>query len=332
MTNSVEALAAPPASFSRQAGQFIRRTGVLIAFLAVCAFLSISSPIFLTPPNLLNILSQSVVLTLVAMAMTLVITAGGIDLSVGVAFDFAAMLAISLLKLHYPWYVAILSGLVLGTTVGAFNALMIVKIGISPFLATLGMMFIGESVQRIYTHGGEPIYMAAMAPAYRFLGAGKLWSGGLSFSVVLAALVVLVFFLLIERTVHGRRWRALGAQYEAARIAGIRVELYSAASYVLGSLVCAGAGILLSASLSSYVPISGGAYLLDSIGATFIGASLDPEGRPNVLGTVLGVVFLGVVANGLNLIGLNFYWQAVARGLLIFVALLFGVLNQRKAA
>jgi ribose transport system permease protein len=90
------------------------------------------------------------------------------------------------------------------------------------------------------------------------------------------------------------------------------------------------AGIILSASLSSYVPISGGAYLMDAIGATFIGTALDPEGRPNVLGTILGVLFLGVLANGLNLIGINFYWQAVARGVLIFLALAIGALNRTR--
>ena len=103
-------------------------------------------------------------------------------------------------------------------------------------------------------------------------------------------------------------------------------------AYILSGLTCALAGILLSSSLSSYVPISGGFYLLDAIGATFIGTTVDPEARPNVLGTLLGVLFFGVVTNGLNLVGLNFYWKTVAKGILIFLALALGALNQRRAS
>ena len=311
-------------------GLVIRRMGVVIAFFFVCLIFGILSPTFTTPTNLLNILDQSVVLALVAMAMTTVIVAGGIDLSVAISFDFGAMAAITLLELDMHWGLAILGGLLLGLVVGLFNALMIVKVGISPFLATLGMLFIGESVQRIYTRGGEPIYMATMPEGYRFLGRGKLFNI-VPFDLILTAVIVIIFYLLIEQTIHGKRWRALGSQYEAARVAGLRVQNYSALSYIVSALVCATAGILLSSSLSSYVPISGSAYLLDAIGATFIGTSIDPESRPNVPGTVLGVIFLGVVANGLNLVGINFYWQTVARGVLVFIALALGALNQRRS-
>ena len=267
----------------------------------------------------------------VALAMTLVVTAGGIDLSVGVSFDFAALAAVSLLVLDVPWPLAILAGLAFGTLVGVVNAGMIVKVGISPFLATLAMLFIGESVQKIYTTGGAPIYVAVMEPAYRYIGGGKI-ADGAPFSLLLALGLIVVMFILIERMTHGRRWRAIGAQFEAARIAGIMVHRYQAATYIISALICSTAGIILSSSLSSYVPVSGGAYLMDAIGATFIGTAIDEEGRPNVLGTVLGVLFLGVLANGLNLIGISFYWQAVAKGILIFGALALGVLNRRRAS
>ena len=321
--------ATPTAPLSTRAMAFLRRSAVLIGFIALCIFFSLFAPSFATPGNALNIVSQGVILTFCAMAMTLVITAGGIDLSIGVSFDFAAMVAVTLLVAKVPWPVALAAGLAVGTSVGVFNALMIVKLGISPFLATLGMLFIGQSVQKIVTTGGAPIYVAVMDPAYRFLGSGKLF-GFLPFSVVLAAIVVVVMFVLIERMTHGRRWRALGAQPEAARIAGIAVDLYGSSAYIVAAFVSAMAGIVLSASLSSYVPISGGSYLMDAIGATFIGSAVDPEGRPNVRGTLLGVLFLGVLSNGLNLIGINFYWQAVARGVLILLALVLGALNRRR--
>lgn len=333
MTAGVDVRSAGTTSLAHQAVRFLRRYGVWLAFVLVVLFFSLFAERFATFNNAVNIVTQSTLLTFVALAMTLVITAGGIDLSVGVSFDFAALAAVSLLVADIPWPIAIAAGLALGTAVGLVNAGLIVKVGISPFLATLAMLFIGESIQKIYTRGGEPIYVAVMDTVYRFIGGGKiLRDPNVPFSLLLAVGLAVVMYVLIERSVHGRRWRALGAQPEAARIAGIRVDRYGAAAYVLSALICAGAGIILSSSNSSYVPVSGGAYLMDAIGATFIGTAVDEEGRPNVIGTILGVLFLGVLANGLNLIGMSFYWQAVAKGVLIFTALAIGALNRRRRA
>jgi len=331
MTAGVSTQPAPGPTGVVRTIAFLRRYAVWFAFVLVVLFFSLSADRFATFENMLNITSQSVILMFVALAMTLVVTAGGIDLSVGVSFDFAALAAVSLLVLDVPWPLAVLVGLAFGTMVGVVNAGMIVKVGISPFLATLAMLFIGESVQKIYTTGGAPIYVAVMEPAYRYIGGGKV-AEGVPFSLLLALGLLVAMFIVIERMVHGRRWRAIGAQLEAARIAGIMVHRYQAATYIISALICSAAGIILSSSLSSYVPVSGGAYLMDAIGATFIGTAIDEEGRPNVLGTVLGVLFLGVLANGLNLIGISFYWQAVAKGVLIFGALALGVLNRRRAS
>lgn len=328
MTTQATSLPSTTKTMNIQLIDFLRRRGALLAFGLVCVFFGLFAPKFATPNNILNIIDQSVVLAVVAMGMTLVIIAGGIDLSVAISLDFGAMAAITLLKAGFGWPIAIAAGLGFGTLVGVINAFNVVKLGISPFLATLSMLFIGESVQRIYTRGGEPIYMAKMDKGYLFLGRGDIM--GLSFDIILAAFVLIIMFLVIEKTIHGKRWRAVGSQYEAARTVGIRVELYTALSYIFSALICAFAGILLSSSLRSYVPISGSFYLLDAIGATFIGTSIDKEGRPNISGTLLGVLLFGVVTNGLNLIGINFYWQTVARGLLIFFALALTTLNQQK--
>jgi ribose transport system permease protein len=314
----------------KRLGSTLRHLGAPIAFAVVCILFSVASPAFAQPANVLNILDHSAILLVVSMAMTTVIVAGGMDLSVGVALDLGAMVAVGFMDEGGAWPAAIPLGLLTGLLVGLFNAFLIVKVGIGPFLATLGVMFIGQSIQRIYTLGGEPIYMMDMPKGYLFLGRGDLF--GVPFETVVAALVLLTFYLFIERTTHGKRLRALGLQYEAARVAGVRVEFYAAMAYALSGLTCALAGVLLSSSLSAYVPISGGFYLLDAIGATFIGTTIDPEARPNVLGTLLGVLFFGVVTNGLNLVGLNFYWKTVAKGVLIFLALALGSLGQRRSA
>ncbi len=311
-------------------GSGIRRWGAPIAFVLVCIIFATASPIFLQPANVLNILDHSAILLVVSMAMTTVIIAGGIDLSVGVALDLGAMAAVGFIDVGGAWPTAIILGLLVGLLVGLFNAFLIVKVGIGPFLATLGVMFIGQSIQRIYTLGGEPIYIMDMPKGYLALGRGNLL--GIPSEILVATLVLLIFYLFVERTIHGKRLQSLGLQYRAARVAGVRIEFYAALAYALSGLTCALAGILLSSSLSSYVPISGGFYLLDAIGATFIGTTVDPEARPNIPGTVLGVLFFGVVTNGLNLLGLNFYWKTVAKGILIFLALALGSLNQRRVS
>lgn len=309
-------------------GARIRQYGALITFIIVCIVFSIASPVFLRPANLLNILENISILLVVSLAMTTVVAAGGMDLSVGIALDLAAMVAISLLRINVVWPLALVSGLLAGIVLGLFNSILIVRIGISPFLATLGTLFIGQSVQRIYTHGGEPIYLRNMQAGYKFLGRGELF--GIPFEIFIAFFVLLLFFLFIERTIHGKRIRAIGLQKEASRIAGLRVEGYLTLAYIISGLASAVGGIILSSSGGSYVPLSGDFYLMDSIGAVFIGITIDREAQPNVLGTLLGVLFLGVVANGLNLVGLNFYWKTVAKGVLIFGALIMGALNRRK--
>jgi len=225
MTAGVSVQSSDTRSGAARTVAFLRRYAVWIAFFLVVAFFAVFAERFATTNNALNIASQSVILMFVALAMTLVVTAGGIDLSVGVSFDFAALAGVSLLVADVPWPLAIAVGLGFGTLVGVFNAGMIVKVGISPFLATLAMLFIGESVQRIYTTGGAPIYVAVMEPAYRYIGGGKIIDN-VPFSLVLALILIVVMFVLIERMVHGRRWPAIGAQPWAARIAGIMVHRY----------------------------------------------------------------------------------------------------------
>jgi ribose transport system permease protein len=314
--------------FTRETVSTLRRWGAPIAFVVVCILFSIASPTFRTSENIRNILDHSAILLVVSMGMTTVIIAGGIDLSVGVALDLGAMVAVSFMDNGGAWPFAVPLGLLAGFLVGLFNAFLIVKIGIGPFLATLGVLFIGQSIQRIYTLGGEPIYMMDMPEGYLFFGRGEIL--GLPSEVVIATLIFLGFYVFLERTVHGKRLRSLGLQFDAAKVAGVHVERYQALAYIISATTAAAAGILLSSSLSSYVPISGGFYLLDAIGATFIGTTIDPEARPNVPGTLLGVLFFGVVANGLNLLGMNFYWKTVAKGVLIFLALAFGSLNKRR--
>ena len=306
------------------------RYAVVIAFLGVFIFFSTAAPGFLTPSNLLSLLVNNfAILAIVSLGMTFVISSGGIDLSVGTALDIGSLVFVSLVSLKWDLRVALVAGCLGAATVGVFNAFLIAGLRITPFLATLGTLFIGQSVQQLASNGGQPIYLVTgVIPAdFTFIGRGLLC--GLPFPLVVDAIGAAILFLLLQRSPHGRHIFALGAQPGVVWYSGVPVKRISALVYLLCALSCGVAGIILSSTVKTYVPLSGNAYLLDSIGATFIGTTLHPERRPSVQGTLLGVLLLSVVANGLLLIGWNFYWQQVGTGVLIFLVLAISFAGRR---
>ena len=210
--------------------------------------------------------------------------------------------------------VALLGGVSGALAVGVFNAFLVAALGIA---ATLGTLFIGESVQQLATNGGQPIYLitGTFPAGFTFIGRGDLI--GIPFPIYIEAVSIVGFFLLAHHTQDGRQVVALGARAGVAWYSGVRIRRISALVYILSAIICGVAGIILSSTVKAYVPLSGNAYLLDAIGATFIGTTLHPLSRPSVAGTALGVLLLSIVTNGLLLIGWNFYWQQVARGILI---------------
>lgn len=310
----------------------IQRLALVLATLAVFILFSLLSPVFLAPSNLISIFTNNFTLqAIVAIAMTIAVTSGGIDLSVGTAVDFASFAFVSLVLAGYPVPLALVAGLGGGVVVGLFNAVLIAGIGISPFLATLGTLFIGRSVQQLLTNGGNPVYLpqAGIPEAFQFLGHGAVL--GVPFSLVVIAALIIAVSIILTRSRFGRGLLAIGIQPSVSRYSGLTVKAHVAAAYVLAALIAGIAGLLLTATVSVYIPNSGNAFLLNAIGATFIGTTLSPLGRPNIPGTALGVLLLGIVANGLLLSGLNFYWQQVGTGLLIFAVLALSFARRRQA-
>jgi ribose transport system permease protein len=306
------------------------RYSVIIAFALVCAFFAAMSPTFLTPANLLNVLVNNVaLLAIVALGMTFVVASGGIDLSVGTSVDMASMVFIMLMAAGAALGLGLAAGLLAASLVGVVNGLLITRLRISPFLATLGVLFIGQSVQQLSTNGGQPIYLVTSqaAEAFAFIGHGRLL--GIPLPLWVVFLAYLTVHLLLNDTPFGRHVRALGAQPGVAWYSGLRTRRDTIAVYALCAFLCGLAGIIVSCTVRSYVPLSGNAFLLDAIGATFIGTTLSAERRPNVAGTLIGVVLLGTVKNGLLLIGWNFYWQQVGTGVLIFLVLAVSFATRR---
>ncbi|KGA36819.1 ABC transporter permease [Pectobacterium odoriferum] len=307
---------------------FFIRYGFLVILLAFLVFFSLQNPIFLTLGNWGNLLQGSAVLLIVALAMTLVVTAGGIDLSVGVALDFGAAFALVALKVYgLPWQAAVLAALAGGALVGLVNAMLIIHCRIKPFLATLGTWFIGSSIERIYTEGGGPIAYRRMAPQYHDLAVGDLW--GIPVPIVIVVVLLLAYYLLFERTIAGKRIHAMGLNAPAALIAGVNVRRTMFWLLIVTSVTCAIGGVVLSANLRQFTPLAGQAYLMDAIAAVFIGTAFHAQGRPNVAGTLIGVLFLGMIANGLNLMGLNFIVKDALSGVILVLALALSFLQGR---
>ncbi|WP_338484810.1 ABC transporter permease [Pseudomonas trivialis] len=291
-----------------------------LVFVVIVVVFAMQAPGFLSAGNLKSlVLNNFVLLAIVSIGMTYAVAAGGIDLSVGTALDFASFSVVVLLNGGHGWAVATAGALVAALLVGLVNAVLIGGLRISPFLATLGTLFIGTSAQQLLSDGGQPIYMAQ-----------GLKPGVAGLTPLLIVLGLALFYgLLLARGRLGRELLAQGTQPLLAYYSGLSVRRIVTVVALVTALACGVAGVLLAATVSAYVPLSGNAFLLNAIGAVFIGTTLSRQGRANVFGTLLGVLFINVIANGLLLIGWNFYWQQVATGVLIFVVLTFSFASRR---
>nr|WP_315412050.1 ABC transporter permease [uncultured Pseudomonas sp.] len=291
-----------------------------LVFALIVGVFAVQAPGFLSAGNLHSLLLNNfVLLAIVAIGMTYAVAAGGIDLSVGTALDFASFSFVVLLNGGHGWVVAATGALVAALLVGVVNAGLIAGLRISPFLATLGTLFIGTSAQQLLSDGGQPIYIAQ--------GVKPELTGLIPLLIVLG--LALFYGLALARGRLGRELLAQGTQPLLAYYSGLSVRRIVTVVALATALACGVAGVLLSSTVSAYVPLSGNAFLLNAIGAVFIGTTLSRQGRANIPGTLLGVLFINVIANGLLLIGWNFYWQQVATGVLIFVVLTFSFASRR---
>ena len=304
--------------------------GILpLLIVVIVVFFAVAAPGFLTLGNLSSLLLNNfVLLAIVAIGMTWAVAAGGIDLSVGTAVDFASLAFVVLLNGGHGLPVAISGALLAGALVGGFNAGLIAGLGITPFLATLGTLFIGTSIQQLLSEGGQPIYIAQnLLPGLSAMS----WLG-VPLPLWLVLGVATVYGVILARGRLGREILAVGTQVQLARYSGLSIRQISLKVFIASALACAVAGVVLSSTVNAYVPMSGNAFLINAIGAVFMGTTLSRNGRANIPGTLLGVLFINVIANGLLLIGWNFYWQQVATGALILLVLAFSFGSRRLQA
>jgi ribose/xylose/arabinose/galactoside ABC-type transport system permease subunit len=302
-----------------------RRFGTLIGLLALCAVLSALTPHFLSVSNLLNVAQQTSINAIVAVGMTFVILSGGIDLSVGSLVALSGVVLGLALQADQPLVVAILAALVVGVACGQLNGLLIDRGGLPPFIVTLGMMSIARGTALVITEG-RPI--SGFDATFRTLATGSV--GFIPAPIVVMGVVYVIAHLVLTRTTFGRYVYAIGGNEEATRLSGVRVHLHKPAIYAVSGLTSAVAAVILTARLNSAQPIAGMMYELDAIAATVIGGTSLMGGEGTLAGTLMGALIMGVLRNGLNLLGVSSFLQQIVIGGVIVGAVLVDTILKRQ--
>ena len=323
------------ASAPRPAGQ--RNTGaarvtralneltILVGFVAISLYLAITTPTFLTTANLLSILLASSLIGIVAVGETFVIVTGGIDLSVGSVVAFTGVMAGLALKAHVPVPLAVATGIGFGALSGGFIAFAVTTLAMSPFIVSLAVLAMARGLAFIVT-GGNTVF--SFPDAFDNLGGGNL--GPFPVAALISLAVFLVGGLVLARTVFGAEVYAVGGNREAARLAGIPVGRTLSVVYVISGALAGLGGVVLAGRLDSAQPIAATGLELNAIAAVVIGGASLFGGKGSVLGTLLGVLIIGLINNGLTLKNVQPFWVQFIQGAVIFGAVLIDSLNQKR--
>jgi ribose transport system permease protein len=301
-----------------------RQFGTLIGLVVLSVVLWALTPHFLTVPNMLNVAQQTSINAIVAVGMTFVILSGGIDLSVGSIVALAGVVLGTALQSGQSLSIALPLSILVGLGCGLVNGALVSWGGLPPFIVTLGMMSIARGMALLYTEG-RPV--SGFEESFRSLATGHI--GFVPASVVIMIAVYVIAHVVLTRTLFGRYVYAIGGNEEATRLSGVRVRLHKTAIYGVSGLMSAVAAVILTARLNSAQPIAGMMYELDAIAATVIGGTSLMGGEGTLVGTLIGALIMGVLRNGLNLLGVSSFLQQIVIGAVIVGAVLVDTVLKR---
>jgi ribose transport system permease protein len=300
----------------RRPRRLATKAGINVAILLLLvAGLALASEHFLTLDNLRNVLRQISVVAIVASAVTLVMIAGGLDLSVGGVVALSGVVSSLLAVGGTPLPIAILAGIATGAVVGIVNGFLVVQMGLNSVIATLGSLYVARGVAQLMT-GGVPVHN--VPPGYSTIGTGFV--AGIPIPVVVMFAVVAAFTVLQRATLLGKYAVAIGSNFEAARLSSIRVNAVRMLLYALSGTMAGLGGILISSRLSSGQPTAAAGLEFDVIVAAILGGVSLAGGEGSVLGTLVGALILGIINNGLNILGVDPFWQTILQGVILVVA------------
>ena len=304
---------------------FKENLAILVAFIILCVGLSIATPAFFTKDNILNVLRQVATNSNLAIGLTMAIIIGGIDLSVGAILAFSGLLCASFISDGMNLGLAVLLAFTLGALFGLLNGLIIAYTNMPPFVVTLATQNIARGIVNVYANG-QPI--SARNPVFNFLGVGYFL--GIPLPVIYSFVLLAVMILILGRSKFGRQLYAVGGNEEAARFSGINIKKVKIIVYTLCGALASFSGIILAARMYSGQPTAGDGFELDAIAASVLGGISFSGGVGKLEGTIIGVLVLGVLTNGLNLLNINSFWQYIIKGIIILLAVYLDILKKRR--
>jgi ribose transport system permease protein len=303
----------------------IQRLLPFLTLIVLVVGLTIASPFFLTETNLSSVVRQTAVINIMALGMTLIIIAGGIDLSVGAILAMGGLLGTMAMAHGYPIWAGVLVGVLAGTACGLTNGLLTTQLNINPFIVTLGTLGIIRGVALIISNG-LPVHQ--IPPGFSYLGEGTVL--GVPFVLWVLVVCAVAMHILLENTRLGRHSFAIGSNPDAAYYAGIPVKFDTTVVYAIGGMLTGLAGMIEASRLMTGQPTAGNGYELQAIAAVVIGGGSLRGGEGSVIGTLIGAFIMGLLSNGSDLLGISPYLQQAIIGAVIILAVSFDELRKRK--
>jgi len=306
-----------------------REFSLVVVLLIFSLFMTIVSDVFLTKANIEAILLSLSVEATIAVGMVILLISGGLDLSVGSTLAFTGVVTgLALTSLNLPVPISILLGLIAALGVGLANGLLVAKLKINPFIVTLGMMMTVRGLLLVLAQGRAVLNLP---DSFTIIGQGRLF--GVQYPIYVMLFLVIVGDILMRNSRFFRQSYYIGGNERAARLSGINVDLVKIFNYCLVAFLAGIAGIMITARFgSSSLTVGSGGVELRVITATIIGGASLSGGEGSVFGAFLGALFMGVLANALNLLGVDVYWQNLVTGLILIIAVVVDVVNERRKA
>ncbi|MDD7770195.1 ABC transporter permease [Suipraeoptans intestinalis] len=320
--------------------KWLNQNIVIVVLVLLCIGFGLASPVFFTVKNITNILSQMCINALLASGLVYVIILGGIDISVGSVVGLSGVLS-AWIGLHFfpnmnvveGVLLLLVSGLAVGTVIGAINGIMIAKFKVVPMIATLAMLSIARGAAYIVSDG-QPVY--GLPNSFAFLGAGRIIktenspNGIIPVIVIFTAVIVVIMHILLSKTVFGRHVYACGSNANVAHLSGISVPKITFICHVLCGITAALGGIAMASKLQNGQPAGGEAYEMYAIASTVLGGTSLAGGSGSVGRAMFGAAVIAVINNGMNLMQINSYWQKVVIGAIILMAVVLDMAQQGK--
>lgn len=302
---------------------FLQDYGSLIALVLLVVLISLVSKEFRSFNNLISLVRQSTINGFIAFGMTCVILTGSIDLSVGSVLSLSTAICAGLIVGGVPAGLAFIITLILGVLLGLVSGILVTKGRLQPFIATLVTMTVYRGLTYIYMDG-KPISNLGDSFLLKFIGRGSIF--GIPFPVILFLVIFILYYFMLNKTTFGRKIYATGSNEDCARLVGVKTDKVKMVVYALSGLMASIAGIILLSRLGSAQTTLGEGYELDAIASVVLGGTSMNGGRGRISGTLIGILIIAVLNNGLNILEVSSYYQSVVKGLVILIA----VLSDRK--